>query len=64
MQLAQQGADEDKNCARVAARVDELEGLIGGNKDLVRYHFDTRLKLALGYRHCISIPFHRANDLR
>lgn len=35
VQLVQQGAEEDRNCAKVTARVDELEGLISGNKDLV-----------------------------
>lgn len=35
--MAQQRDEEDKNSAKVAARVDELEGLISGNKDLVSF---------------------------
>lgn len=35
MQMAQQQAEEDRNCAKLAARVNELETLIAGNKDLV-----------------------------
>lgn len=35
--MAQQQAEEDRNCAKVAARVDELETLLSGNKDLVGF---------------------------
>lgn len=35
MQMAQQVSDGDRNIARVTARVDELEGVITTNKDLV-----------------------------
>lgn len=37
MQMAQQTAEEDRNCAKAAARVDELESLVSSNKDLVGY---------------------------
>ncbi|CAM9150550.1 unnamed protein product [Ectocarpus sp. 12 AP-2014] len=36
MQMAQQVSDGDRNIARVTARVDELEGVITTNKDLLR----------------------------
>eukprot|EP00903_Cladosiphon_okamuranus_P005748 g5703.t2 len=36
VQMAQQQAEEDRNFAKAAARVDELESLITGNKDLLR----------------------------
>lgn len=35
--MTQQRDEEDRNCSKVAARVDELESLISGNKDLVSY---------------------------
>ncbi|CAM9392979.1 unnamed protein product [Ectocarpus sp. 12 AP-2014] len=36
MQMAQQVSDGDRNIARMTARVDELEGVITTNKDLLR----------------------------
>lgn len=65
VQLAQQGTEQDRNCARVSARVDELEGLITGSKHLVRHPFDTRLILTPTWISILSMTpsFQEGNGL-